>query len=68
MRDDVTLRDIYEAVNRLEDKFDKRLKDVEEDIDKLESFQNKALGVAAVLSSFISLIATFIWNKLTNNA
>lgn len=64
----VTLRDIYDVVNRLEDKFDGRLKAVEQDVEDIKTCQNRAIGIASVLASFVSLIATFIWNKLTNQA
>lgn len=64
----VTLRDVYDAFNRLEDKQDKRLAAIEAKIDNLESFQNKALGMLAVFAAFTSAITTFIWNKVTGSA
>lgn len=63
--DKVTLRDVYDAVNRLEDKFSKRMDDVEEDVDGLKNNQNRAFGVLAVMSLFFSAIAGWVWNKLT---
>lgn len=61
----ITLRDIYDVVNRLEDKVDKRITNVEDDIKELKSFQSRAMGVASVMAAFVSLIATFIWNRIT---
>lgn len=61
----VTLRDIYAAVNRLEDKFDRRIVNIEKDVDDLKSFQNKALGVVSILAMFTSLVANFIWQSIT---
>lgn len=61
----VTLRDIYAAVNRLEDKFDKRIVNVEKDVNDLQRFQNKALGIVSVLAIFTSLVANAIWQSIT---
>jgi len=63
--DKVTLRDIYDAVNRIEDKLTKRIDGIEEDVDELQSFQNRVLGISMALSVFISGAATFVWNKIT---
>lgn len=61
----VTLRDIYEVVERLENKMDQRIKELENDVEQIKDNQNKALGVVAVLSLFFSAAATWMWNKLT---
>lgn len=63
--DSVSMRDIYEAVQRLEDKMGQRIDKVEADVDGLKGFQNKALGILSVFSVFVSAIASFIWNKIT---
>lgn len=60
----VTLKDVYDAVNRLEDKFEKRIKPIETDVNELQKFQNRAMGVLTVFSTFIGLIATFVWNRI----
>jgi len=65
-KETVTLRDVYDAVNRLEDKFSKRLDDVEDDVENLKSFQNKSLGILSILSLFVGSISSYIWSKLTN--
>ena len=67
-KDNVTLRDVYDAVNRIEDKLTKRIDSVEEDVDELQSFQNRILGIATVLSVFISGAATFVWEKITKSS
>ena len=67
-KDNVTLRDVYDAVNRIEDKLTKRIDIVEEDVDELQSFQNRILGIATVLSVFISGAATFVWEKITKSS
>lgn len=66
--DKVTLRDVYSAINRLEDnlkkEFNERLTVVEHDIDQIKAFQNRFLGVVSVVSIFVSAIATFIWDRM----
>lgn len=64
-RDDVSLRDIYDAVGSLEEKMGKRIEKVETNVANLQGFQNKSLGVISVLSLFFSAIASFIWTKIT---
>lgn len=43
-------------------------KSLDERVDKVEGFQNRVLGMAAVFSSFVGLASTYIWNKITNNS
>lgn len=69
MTDDrVTLRDVYDAINRMEDnlkkEFNGRLTKVEKDIEDIKSFQNRFLGVMSILSLFLSAAATYIWNQI----
>jgi len=64
-RDNVSLRDIYEAVERVEEKMSKRIEKVECDVNDLQAFQNKALGILSVVSLFASAIASFIWDKIS---
>jgi len=64
-RDNVSLRDIYEAVERVEEKMSKRIEKVECDVNDLQAFQNKALGLLSVVSLFASAIASFIWDKIS---
>ncbi len=64
--DRVTLRDIYGALNRIEDKLEKRIEDLEAEVGVLKAFQNKALGILSIISVFVGLASTYIWNKVTN--
>jgi len=64
-RDNVSLRDIYEAVERVEEKMSKKIEKVECDVEVLQAFQNKALGILSVVSLFASAIASFIWDKIS---
>lgn len=63
----ITLRDVYDAIQRVEDKYDRRFEGIEANITKLQEFQNKTLGILGVVSVFISLAATWVWQKLTNS-
>ena len=67
-RDAITLKDVYQIVERLEDKIDKRLSDMEARQERLEGFNNKALGVLSVVSIFINLAANWVWNKVIHTS
>lgn len=60
----VTLRDIYSALNRIEDKLEKRIEDLEKQVDTLKSFQNKALGILSVISVFAGVISNYLWERV----
>jgi hypothetical protein len=61
----VTLKDVYEVVNRIEDKMSQRIAETERRVDILESFQSRTLGVLSIITVFISLAATWVWGKIT---
>lgn len=63
----VSLTDIYNVVNRLEDKMDKRMTELEDRVDVLENFRGWMMGVGAAISIFIGGFATWIWNRLTGD-
>ncbi len=65
--DKVTLRDIYDAVEKLEEKLDRRFEKNEAEIQDLKAFQNKALGILGVFTTLVSLTVTFFWNKFTGS-
>ena len=62
----VNLRDIYDIVERLENKVDKRIVVAENKIDKLESFNNKAIGVWLAITTIMSIASSWIVQKLLN--
>jgi len=64
-QDSPTLRDIYNAVNSLDAKWDKRMEKTETKVEKLESNQDKAFGILAVFSVFSGFISKFVWEKIT---
>lgn len=66
-KDSVSLRDVYDIVDRLEKKILPEIKQNREDIDALQATLNKAYGVMAVLSLFFSAVAGYIWNKIIGN-
>lgn len=63
----VTLKDIYEVVNRLEDKLDQRIKPIEQKVDDLEDFRGKALGILGVVSFVGSAIFSWVWGKIVKS-
>lgn len=56
----VTLRDIQNAIERLEDKIDERLNDHEKRIRDNEGFKWKLYGAIGV----VSFIASYIWDRI----
>jgi hypothetical protein len=62
--DNISLRDIYNAVNRLEDKLSKRMDDQDGKIRRIESFQNKALGIVSLGMLIFSSLITYFWKKV----
>lgn len=63
----VTLREVYDIVERIEGKFDKRFNDHEQRIRANEGWKNRAIGVAGILSAFVSIMASWLWNAITQN-
>ena len=67
-KDEVTLRDIYDAVSKLEDKMDKRYNDrlskIESRTDVLETFRDNMMGKIAIITvvatSAVSLLIAFL--------
>ena len=63
-----TLNDIYQIVNRVEDKLDRRLKCVEDKVDGLESFRDNLMGRITILTviatTVMSIIVAFIKDLL----
>ena len=64
MSDRVTLRDIYERFDRLEDKLDRRFIRLENKVELLETFRDRAYGMIAVVGTFSGIIASYIWKKI----
>jgi len=65
----VTLRDIYDVVNRIEDKFDQRIRCVEDDVEVLKTFRDNMMGKIAIITviatSVVSIIIAFIKDILS---
>lgn len=64
MADKISLKDVYEIVNRVEDKMDAQLADHNKRIDSLENNQAKAFGVLSVITVFVSAGASYLWDRL----
>lgn len=63
-RNGITLQDVYNVVNRLEDKIDRRLTEIEDRVDIQESFRNRAMALIGVVATFSSVISTWIWDRI----
>ena len=63
-KDQITLRDIYDAVGKLEEKIDKRISKGEERIESLESFRDRSLGIISIVSVIVGGVFTWIWKKV----
>jgi len=66
-KDSVSLRDIYNAVNSLEDKLSKKMDKFDERLNILEAFRDRALGIMTVFTLFFSALASYVWKKVFNN-
>lgn len=59
------LKDINQSVNRLEDKMDKRLSEIEARVDTLEDFRGRILGIASIIAAVFGILGAWVWDKLT---
>lgn len=59
-----TLQDVYAVVNRLEDKLDTRLNDLERDVDDLKLLKGRLLGIGSVLVLLSSIVVDFAKRKI----
>ena len=60
----VTLNDIYAVMNRLEDKMDARVSEIEKRVDILEDFRSKLLGMSALVAALTGTLTAWIWKKI----
>lgn len=60
--DKITLRDIYEIVDRLEIKMDKRLYILENRTNALESFKDNLAGKITLFVGVLSICITIAWD------
>ena len=67
MSKQITLKDVYDVVNRLEDKMDDKFKDHDNRLNKLEDLGSKALAIWGVIAFVGTAVFTWAWNKLTKN-
>lgn len=60
---EITLKDVYEAINRVEDKLDKRIEKLEMRVSSLERFEHKVAAIVSFLAVFFTLAANYVWNR-----
>lgn len=61
----VTIKDVYDLVERLEAKMSKRIEENEKDIEELQGFQNRLAGQLGLVSVFSGAISAWIWQKIS---
>lgn len=67
-----TLKDIYDVMNRLEDKLDKRVKCVEDDIEVIKDWKSNLMGKISIIGAIVgglmgivtSIITAFIAKRI----
>ncbi len=64
MTDRVTLKDVYDIVERLENKMDSRLQRDETRLENMENFQSRAIGIISVVMFFVSATSSYVWDKV----
>lgn len=60
----ITLRDIYDVVQRLEDKVDDRFNATEARINRLEEVASKGIVLGGIGMVLLSGIFSWVWEKL----
>lgn len=66
-KDSVTLKDVYDRFDVLEARFMTRMDKQDTRIDKIESFQDRVIGIGVVFTSFVGLASTYIWKKVVGD-
>ena len=61
----ITLKDVYDVVNRLEDKVDRRLVILECRVDKLENFKTRVITAAGIIGAVAGGLISWVWDKIT---
>lgn len=59
-----TIQDVYNIVNRLEDKMDARLISVEKQCDRNTGFINRAIGIGGIIGAVVGGAISIFWNKV----
>ena len=67
--DKITGQYLLERMDRMEisilSSMNTKYKEIDDRVNKVESFQDKVLGISAILSSFVGLITAYVWKKVT---
>lgn len=63
-KDIITLRDVRNEIRDLKEDLSEILKDHEVRLREGEGFRNRLYGTASVFTVFVSLAATWLWNKV----
>ena len=66
MAKNITLKDVYDVVQRLEDKMDGRFEKIEEEVATNTNFRNQLIGKITVVVVFIGLGINMAWDYIFN--
>lgn len=62
--DRVSMKDLYQAIERLETKIDEKVSNNSSRIDKLETFKDRWAGAITLLSIFGGAVAAWFWERI----
>lgn len=65
-KETVTLRDVYEAINKLEDRMAHRIEKIETDVDQNTTFRNQLIGKMTVIFAIIGVGVNWAWDIFVN--
>jgi len=63
----VTLKDVYGAINDLENKVVHRIEAVEQKVDENTDFRNQLIGKITVIFAAIGIGVNWLWDAIINN-
>lgn len=61
----VTIKDVYDLVERLETKMSKRFDENEKDIEELQNFKSRLAGQLSLISVISGAASAWIWQKIS---
>lgn len=65
MTENISQKQIYDAITGLRQEIMVEVKDLRKDVDKLQAFQSYIMGIGAVLVIFVGGFASWVWSKIT---
>lgn len=66
MAKNITLKDVYEVVQRLEDKMDGKFDKLDEEVKENTNFKNQLIGKMTVIFAIIGISVNMVWDYIFN--